>query len=61
MEVVSQMASDQVSLVLDMGASDTALEELAKQMNICEFCEASGIRRWRSIRWDRRGMTSMTP
>ena len=43
MEVVSQMASDQVSLVLDMGASDTVLEELAKQMNICEFCEASGI------------------
>ena len=43
MEVVSQMALDQVSLVLDMGASDTVLEELAKQMSLCEFCEASGI------------------
>jgi hypothetical protein len=42
-EVVSQMAADQASMVLDMGASDTVLEEHAKQMNLCEFCEALGI------------------
>ena len=30
-------------MVLDMGAGDTVLEEHAKQMNLCEFCEASGI------------------
>ncbi len=43
MDVLSEMASDQVSLVLDMGASDRVLEELAKQMNISEFCKSSGI------------------
>jgi hypothetical protein len=42
-EVVSQMAADQASMVLDMGASDTVLEEHAKQMNLSEFCEALGI------------------
>ena len=61
MEVVSQMALDQVSLVLDMGASDTVLEELAKQLSLCEFAKPRGSRRWRSIRWDRRRTTSMTP
>jgi hypothetical protein len=42
-EVVSPMALDQVSMVLDMGAGDNVLEEHAKQMNLGEFCEASGI------------------
>jgi hypothetical protein len=42
-EVVSRMAADQVSMALDMGAGDKVLEEHAKQMNLGEFCEASGI------------------
>ena len=42
-EVVSQMADEQVSMVLDMGAGDEVLEAHAKQMNLAEFCEASGI------------------
>jgi hypothetical protein len=42
-EVVSRMAADQVSMALDMGAGDSVLEEHAKQMDLCEFCEASGI------------------
>ena len=43
LEVVSQMAVDQTSMVLDMGGDDRVLEELAKQMNLSEFCESSGI------------------
>jgi hypothetical protein len=42
-EVVSQAAADQVSMVLDMGAGDSVLEQHAKQMSLSEFCEASGI------------------
>ena len=43
-EVTSQMAADQSSMVLDMGAGDKVLEEHAKDMNLREFCEASGVR-----------------
>ena len=43
-EVVSQMAADRSSMVLDMGAGDKALEEHAKEMNLREFCEAAGVR-----------------
>ena len=42
-EVTSQMAADQSSMVLDMGAGDKVLEEHAKDMNLREFCEAAGV------------------
>ena len=42
-EVVSQMAAAQVSMVLDMGAGDAVLEVHGKELNLGEFCVASGV------------------
>ena len=42
-EVTSQMASEQMSMVLDMGGGDKVLEEHAKDMNLRDFCEAAGV------------------
>jgi hypothetical protein len=43
-DVVSQMAADRSSMVLDMGAGDKVLEEHAKEMSLRAFCENAGVR-----------------
>jgi hypothetical protein len=42
-EITSQAAADQVSMVLDMGAGDDVLELHGKDLNLREFCIASGV------------------
>ena len=47
-EVVSQMAADHASMVLDMGAGDTVLEEHSKQMDPCRVLRS----RWNRVAGD---------
>ena len=42
-EITSQTAATQVSMVLDMGAGDDVLELHGKDLNLREFCVASGV------------------
>jgi hypothetical protein len=42
-EITSQTAAAQVSMVLDMGAGDDVLELHGKDLNLREFCVASGV------------------
>jgi hypothetical protein len=42
-EITSEAAAAQVSMVLDMGAGDDVLELHGKELNLQEFCVASGV------------------
>lgn len=42
-EIISRMAEERVSMVLDMGGGDKVLSEHSNDMALPEFCEASGI------------------
>ena len=42
-EITSQTAAAEVSMVLDMGAGDDVLELHGKDLNLREFCVASGV------------------
>ena len=43
-EVISRMASERVSMVLDMGGCDKVLSEHANDMALPAFCASSGVR-----------------
>lgn len=41
---LSAVATDRVSMVLDLGGGDRVLSEVAREVSLVEFCEARGIR-----------------
>jgi len=43
-DLLEKIASDQVSVALDLGGGDRTLEEYAREFPIVEFCEAHSIR-----------------